>query len=701
MHIDTITETLKKHYTCKDIDSYIDSITYDISRTKKCGYYNIIACADTETSSFYQNSDKKAIMYIWQLSINGVVFIGRTWDEFIFAVKELSYKLETNSKTRMIIWFHNLSYDFQFFRKYFHYEKVFSLKHRSVIYAITDLGIEFRDSYILSGMGLSMLGENLVNHKIKKLSGDLDYNVIRTPLTELTDTEMGYCINDVQVMTAYILEQLDIYGNFNSIPLTNTGRVREFVKDACQGGDKYYNYRKIIDELTLDTETYNDLKRAFSGGFTHAAHKYSGKIVKDVYSIDFTSSYPTVLLSEEFPMSKFKKIKIENTEDFYSKIKTYACVFNATFYGIKEKFLYEHYISKSQCWSCKKPKEDNGRIVSAEEISITITELDFWIIYQSYDWDKVIISNMKIAKKGRLPKPIIESILHFYQSKTELKDIDSKKSEYQLQKGMLNSIYGMMVTDIVMDSITYEDDTWGIKKADIAKQISDYNKSKNRVLYYPWGVWTALYAKRNLWTGILSIGKDYVYSDTDSIKFKNYDDHKSYIENYNKMIWNKMILSSQYYGLDINLYSPVNKYGKHKPIGLWDNETSECNYSKFKTLGAKRYIYIQNNEYHLTCSGINKINGLKFLIDYYKNKNVDPLDVFQKGLRIPPEWKGKLTGKLTHTYIDDKIEGDIEDYKGVKYHYTELSAVHMKSSEYKLSIPDNYLDYIKGDINEI
>ena len=100
-----------------------------------------------------------------------------------------------------------------------------------------------------------------------------------------------------------------------------------------------------------------------------------------------------------------------------------------------------------------------------------------------------------------------------------MKGVQGKETEYLLSKGMLNSVYGMCVTDIVKDNAIYsDDDNWGFEKVDIDEEIQKYNDSKNRFLYYAWGIWVTAYARRNLWTGILAVGKDYIYSDTDSIK---------------------------------------------------------------------------------------------------------------------------------------------------------------------------------------
>ncbi|MEM1506600.1 hypothetical protein RG959_25010, partial [Domibacillus sp. 8LH] len=73
-------------------------------------------------------------------------------------------------------------------------------------------------------------------------------------------------------------------------------------------------------------------------------------------------------------------------------------------------------------------------------------------------------------------------------------------------------------------------DEWGFEKVDVNEEIEKYNSSRKRFLYYAWGIWVTAYARRNLWTGILAVGNDYIYSDTDSLKVLNYEKHEPYIE---------------------------------------------------------------------------------------------------------------------------------------------------------------------------
>lgn len=63
----------------------------------KIKYYNIPCAFDIETSSFYEDGEKRNIMYVWQLGINNnYVVIGRTWPEFIKAIYILCTTLILN-----------------------------------------------------------------------------------------------------------------------------------------------------------------------------------------------------------------------------------------------------------------------------------------------------------------------------------------------------------------------------------------------------------------------------------------------------------------------------------------------------------------------------------------------------------------------------------------------------------------------------
>ena len=416
----------EKIYAIDTIDSFFN-FDYEITEKGKkptIEYIELPIAFDIETSSFYDNSGgKTAIMYLWQFQIFDKTLVGRTWKELELFFNELVKYFSLSQSRILTIYVHNLSYEFQFIRKHFNFKKVFAIDQRKPIYAQTDNGILFKCSYIQSGYSLETLANNLLVHKINKLGGNLDYEKIRTPLTKVTNKELQYGVNDVRIVVAHIYEQMQIEKSITNIPLTKTGYVRRHCKEILTKNKKYM---RKIKELTIELDEFKQLKRAFVGGFTHGNFYAIGKIKENVASYDFTSSYPYVMVSEYFPMSKGKKIDTKNASADYIRelLHTCCCVFTAHFKNIRlKKDVPECYISFSKIME-KKDSDiilNNGRIFKAKELTTTITEIDFNIICKTYDFDSVSFSDFWVYQRGYLPKEFIEIVLELYENKTKLK----------------------------------------------------------------------------------------------------------------------------------------------------------------------------------------------------------------------------------------------------------------------------------------
>lgn len=662
-------------------------------------YLNIESAFDIETSSTYVNNEKFAFMYEWTFGIGNKdnIFFGRNWEDFKNFLSELKEILNLSKNKLLVVYVHNLSYEFQFMRKYFNWDIVFAISDRKPIKATCfEYGIEFRDSYILSGYSLAKLAENLTSHKIKKLVGDLDYFLIRHEKTYLSDSELEYCNNDVEILLYYINEQIELYNDITKIPMTNTGRVRQFVKNRTlyNGASHRKNtgsnrrYKELIDSCTLTLNDYYNCKKCFMGGFTHASLFHVSETLENVHSIDFTSSYPYVMVSELFPMSPPRKIKKDNYKKTLEKNPN-GCILEVTFINLLCTIGYESYLSESKCYNIKGSTIVNGRIFEANQLTTYITSIDLQIIEKCYSYDSVIINEMYDFYMQYLPTKLINAILDLYESKTTLKGVEGKEIEYLLKKGMLNSVYGMCVTDIVREETIYNsnNDKWEIGNNDANEQIEKYNKKRDRFLYYPWGIWVTAYARFNLWQGIFEIGNDYVYSDTDSIKFLNYEKHKKFIDTYNKKCEQKLKNMCDYMGVNFKKCKPKTIKGKEKLLGIYDYEG--C-YKLFKTLGAKRYIYVdENNKLHITIAGLSKENGCKYLLEKYKNfENI--FKNFNDDLYVPTN----KTGKNTHTYIDSEKEYKITDYTGNTMTINAKSSVHLSECDFTLNIAKQYAKII-------
>lgn len=717
-----------KYYNYYEIDDFLKLFSVEkivIRRKKGIEYYNIPCCFDIETTSAYKDIDeniytakeiallkekqgrnfkeknylKCSWMYIWQLSIDGNIIIGRTWEQFKIVINSIIEKFELGENKRIIIFVQNLAFEFQFLKSIFKFDKIFATEQHKIIYGITN-GLMFRCSYFLSGCSLEQMGKELIKYKCEKKTGDLDYDKIRHSNTKLNEKEINYCLYDVIVLDHYIREKMEDE-RFNSIlnlPLTKTGYVRRYCKNYCLKGMHGFSYKKLIDSFIYDSELYDQLKKCYAGAHTHANALNVGKVFNKVHSYDFTSSYPYCLLAFKYPMGKAYKHKVSSLKEFYYNIKNYCCMFDITFKNIKMRDeVDENIISASKCTKLINHEENNGKVVNADWLEITINEVDFRSIWNFYTWDSISVKNLRRYKKSYLPKELIECIIHFYSGKTELKDVEGKENEYLLLKSMLNAIYGMCVTDIVRDSFILDDlNLWCSEESNTEDCLNHYNSSRNRFIAYEWGVWCTSYARLNLFTGIKELKSDFIYADTDSLKFVNLENHLEYFEKYNDNVISNLKEMCNFYDIDFNDLSPKTKDGVVKIIGLWDYEG--C-YDRFKTLGAKRYAFenlrkdnnIIKNGFNITVAGVNKKIGGLYIINKSIKENKDVFDIFDDDLYFDVE----NTGKLIHTYIDYEIElKNISDYQGNKCDIYEKSSVHLEPTSYSLSITEYFKIYI-------
>ena len=474
--------------------------------------------------------------------------------------------------------------------------------------------------------------------------------------------------------------------------------------DTKETKEKYLAY---IKSLRLTVDEYLQLKRAFQGGFTHASPFYVDKIVENVDIYDFTSSYPAVIVAEKFPVSSSQIVPIRTMNQFESNLRKYCCLFDVEFVDIESTFPFDNYISSSRCTTLEGEVLNNGRVVRASRLITTITEQDYFIIRKTYRWKgNPRIGSFRRYEKGYLPKPFVDAVLDLYVNKTTLKGIPEKIEEYNKSKEMANSCFGMCVTDPVREEITYIDNQWKSETADydphkkrisretIKEAIHKYNCSFSRFLFYPWGVWITAYARRNLWSAILETKSDHVYSDTDSEKLRNYAQHQSYFEKYNQTITRDLLTACEYHKIDPNKIHPKTITGKEKWLGVWD---FDGHYSRFKTLGAKRYLVeyedIPENgssrgTINITVSGINKHKAVPPMLQKFGEDGI--FNAFTHNLYVPAQH----TGKLTHTYIDREITTTLTDYEGRECDIYEKSVVHLEPSDYRLSMTEKFMEYV-------
>lgn len=561
---------------------------------------NTIYSLDIETSSYiilngkilpaveYLNLTKKeqteaefrSCMYIWMFSINEEVYYGRTWEE----LRSFLVRLDYYNNAKKIVFIHNLAFEFQYLKSIFKFKNVVARKkHKVMKCEMEDFNIEIHCSYMMSNCALKQLPK-IFMLPVEKKVGDLDYSLLRTPITKLTEKELGYCEYDCLVIYHYIKRELETYKRVDKIPITSTGHVRRELKEITT---KDWEYKaKVRKSININPHIYNLLQDAFAGGYTHSNWIYTDEIQKNIESWDFTSSYPYILVSHQFASTEFQKCNIKTKNQM---LKRFAYILVVEFKGIKCKY-FNNFISQNKCQSITKGVYDNGRIIEAESIIITLTDVDFYFLLDTYKYDSYEIKEAYYSVYDYLPKKFIEFVLEKYVNKTKYKNVEGMEVEYAKEKNKFNALYGMSVTNMIRDEVVYDNVLDWLPDRELTNEeiISKLNDEKKKAfLSFAYGVWVTAYARSNLLKNVIKLDDKVVYCDTDSMKLKEgYD--KSIIEDYNNFVVKKLQHVSKLLDIPFEKFAPKDSKGEKHILGVFDNDGK---YDEFITQGAKKYAY--------------------------------------------------------------------------------------------------------------
>lgn len=263
-------------------------------KVEKLDILDCICAFDIEATNI--DSIEQSVMYVWQFQIDtDLTVFGRTWEEFIWMLKEIEKVLP--ERCELVVYIHNASYEHSFIKGVYDFEpeEVFATQRRKVLYFRMFNRFEFRCSYRMSNLNLKDFTRK---YKVKhqKLL-DFEYDLPRYWFTPLTVEELRYCQNDVlglvEAIRAVLIDEKE---TLMSVPLTSTGFIRKQLKKIV-----YDNLGKDYAKPFYPTpELYTLMRRAFRGGDTHCNRYYVDDILEDVNSVDRSSSYPDVLCNGFF-----------------------------------------------------------------------------------------------------------------------------------------------------------------------------------------------------------------------------------------------------------------------------------------------------------------------------------------------------------------------------------------------------------------
>lgn len=646
----------KVFYSIEEFERGMDwnALNYSTIHTgsKRKGRNNstVICGFDTETTSVIDSKHKASYVYAWSFDIysNGAHYtiLERDIQKLPRLLELIQYVVLKKSKQKnvsVLVGVHNLPYDFTFISKILSITNLFAKSKRQPL--MFDTGIfHFVDTLAISGMSLDKTANAYT--KTKKMAGDLDYTLARNTKTPLTRKEERYCFNDVKVVTEYIEYLLYTYGINGFFPTTKTSICRRALKESFNieypNKDRANEVRDwLMNDMFPETmQEYDCLIRyLFRGGYVHSNASKTGYVLENMKSKDFESSYPAWIAYEDFPMSKPVKVKQDGYETVIKNCQS-------QWYGV---FVFDNITSKTQhsieskhkCVCVVNPIIDNGRIKQAESMTVILTNLD-WMIYKKfYEWKNVSCESLwMFPYSGKLPKYVINPLFNAYTEKTRLKNAGL---DYKEQKAIVNSFYGMMVTTIPSENITYTDD-W---RSEPMGEDERRKYARTTLLSPYWGIYTTAWARYHLLVDVFhKIGDDAIYGDTDSCKYVNPEKHEEIFKRFNRKMAKRRYKFCMENDFDIRL------------MGHLGELTDDGSIMKFKTLGAKRYLVLdEHGNLECTVAGLPKKAFNRYL---HQNKVSDLNEVFDRfdfGLKIK-------NCKNAHAYVNN-VTDVITDFNGI------------------------------------
>ena len=639
----------------------------DIPARKKKGrgsettYSDCIIMADTETSrktntptceEEHRNHICAWSIAIRSLGINICTLWGKKPSDMMTCIRRIKEKLRADE---VFIYFHNMSYDWIFLRKFFFSsfgwpKDQLNTKPLYPVIIRFENGLTLKDSLILSQRSLEKWAKDMnVDHQ--KAVGKWDYDLIRDCDTwEPDDDELLYISNDVLAGVECIDRTLDVLKKtIRSIPLTSTGIPRGEARAIGKKNKAHEWYLKCMDEH-YENQLIKEL--CFHGGYTHENRFAKGvTFPNDVPYLhwlpkckDFSSSYPFEVLANMFPSGRFWKMDSKMTpEKIIKDSKTDAFIIRIKGFGVKLKDPRwpMPVLALSKCLSSVGAICDNGRILNVDYFDMWVTDPDFELIYEQYHFERLIIDELWTAPKAYLPRWFTDYIYKLYENKTKLKGVDDVL--YAIEKAKLNAAsFGMCAQKPVKEVIdeNYETCEYCLREGfDYEAEYQKTLKNFNSFLPYSVGVWITAYAQQDLFRLGQTVPADdiWLYSDTDSVYASGFDEAALRLFNEERR---KRLIDRG--------YPPVIWKGREYVPGVAEDDGT-C--MQFKALHSKCYCkrplvavgdnFIMGDDLKITVAGVPK-RGAKSLHNNIEN--------FQPGFCFD----GKTSGKLQHThyYVD-------------------------------------------------
>lgn len=248
---------------------------------------------------------------------------------------------------------------------------------------------------------------------IRKL--ELDYNTYREEGHELTQHEIDYIRNDVEIMA----RALDIFMSQGHSKMTIGSNALANFKELCP------NFRNLFP--VLPTEVDADIRASYKGGFTYLSPKYKEKQTGAGVVFDVNSLYPSIMYNRLLPYGvpePFQgKYEYDPLYPLYTQMIT--CKFK-----LKPEKIPTIQIKHSFSFKANEYLEssDDG---SGLPVTLVLTNPDLELFLEQYDvWDLEYVSGWKFKGAVGIFKDYID---YWSEQKIRAKK-EGRKAQYLISK---------------------------------------------------------------------------------------------------------------------------------------------------------------------------------------------------------------------------------------------------------------------------
>ena len=493
---------------------------------------------------------------------------GTTIDKF--------FKVFLKAENKSIFYFHNLKFDGEFilyhlFRNGFNHSKEKDLKHKEFSTLITFMGVFYaikiqynnKEFHIYDSLKIIPLSVSVMSKafKLHQLKGDIDYHKLRTINHQLTEKEISYIKNDVEIVGKSLLY-------FFNQKLTK----------MTQASNAFYDYKKITGYKKFEKyfpvlEMDKEIRQAYKGGFAYVNPKFKNRVLGGGVVLDVNSLYPSVMYNKKLPYGEPRlftgKYKTNNLYDLYVQI--IRCNFE-----IKPGFIPTLQLKHNMSF---KPTD---YVTSSDGLDVTmcLTSVDLDLFLKHYDvYNLEYFNGWMFKSTNSLFKKYIDKWVKVKNDST----ISGNNGLRTLSKLMLNSLYGKFGLNPEVKSKIPSFDGELI-------HYSNGEKESRKPVYIPVACFITAYSREITITSAQKNYSRFIYADTDSLHLLGFE-------------------------------LPENIEIDSVKMGCWKHEG---NFTKSKFIRAKTYIEEIDSEIHVACAGLPKKCQKLISFDNFKTGLVIP-----------------------------------------------------------------------------